>query len=106
MVFVEKVSSTPNGLVLTKIVGSNSQFAKFHQKILDIRVNSVHSWSIQESWWCCIELDGLSSFRPQELTNIVWAYATANEQHLELFKKVVDVIVEFDDLRNSNRRPL
>jgi len=48
----------------------------------------------------------LSSFRPQELTNIVWAYATANEQHLELFKKVVDVIVEFDDLRNSNRRPL
>ena len=41
-------------------------------------------------------MDDLSSFKPQELANIVWAYATNNAKHPNLFQKVGDAIASLD----------
>jgi hypothetical protein len=40
----------------------------------------------------------LSSFKPQELSNIIWAYATAGESHPQLCRKFGDNIVAMKDL--------
>jgi len=40
----------------------------------------------------------LSQFKPQALSNIVWAYATANESQPKLFKKFADHISELHNL--------
>ena len=40
----------------------------------------------------------MRSFNQQDLSNIVWAYATADESHPKLFKKVADHIVALENL--------
>ena len=45
-----------------------------------------------------IAMENLNSFKPQELSNIVWAHATLNENNPELFKKVEDHVVALDNL--------
>eukprot|EP00956_Cyclotella_meneghiniana_P044967 scaffold346563_cov126-Cyclotella_meneghiniana.AAC.1 len=42
----------------------------------------------------------MNSYKPQDLANIVWAYATADEQHTVLFNKIGDAIVEKDRLES------
>jgi predicted transcriptional regulator len=40
----------------------------------------------------------LSSFNPQNIENIVWAYATLDVQHHALFEKMGDHIDDLNDL--------
>ena len=47
-------------------------------------------------------MDNLDEFWPQALSNIIWAYATIDEQHPRLFKKVADHIVRLDSVRHFN----
>jgi hypothetical protein len=42
----------------------------------------------------------LNAFKPQALSNIVWAYATAGESHPRLFKQLADHIVAQGDLNS------
>eukprot|EP00984_Skeletonema_dohrnii_P008274 scaffold3034_cov110-Skeletonema_dohrnii-CCMP3373.AAC.7 len=42
--------------------------------------------------------DSLDQFKPQALSNIMWAYATADVLHATLFEKVANHIVESDSL--------
>eukprot|EP00956_Cyclotella_meneghiniana_P039435 scaffold171830_cov20-Cyclotella_meneghiniana.AAC.1 len=51
-------------------------------------------------------MDDLNSFKPQNLSNTVWAFATANIQHPNLFKKVGDEIVAMNDLKSFNPQNL
>jgi hypothetical protein len=40
----------------------------------------------------------LSEFKPQTISNNVWAYTSAEESHPQLFTKLADHIVAHDDL--------
>ena len=51
----------------------------------------IHSFSI-------VSLDTLGEFKSQELSNIAWAYATADEVHPRLFKKIADHIIALHNL--------
>ena len=44
------------------------------------------------------ETDNLASFEPREVSNSVWAYASANVINPILFEKLSDVIIKKDDL--------
>ncbi|EJK44819.1 hypothetical protein THAOC_36611, partial [Thalassiosira oceanica] len=44
----------------------------------------------------------LDSFKPQELSNTVWAFATAGASHPELFRKIGDHIAGLDSLDSFN----
>ena len=48
----------------------------------------------------------LSSFRPQTLSNTVWAFATANQSHTQLFDRVAREIIEHRDLRSFKPQEL
>ena len=50
--------------------------------------------------------DNLDKFNGQGLSNIVWAYATAEESPHPLFKKVADHIVGLDNLNEFNSQNL
>ena len=45
-----------------------------------------------------VVMNDLSSFKPQALSNIVWAHATAGESHPNLFSKFGDHIIAMKDL--------
>lgn len=45
-----------------------------------------------------VAMNDLEQFKQQELSNILWAYATAGESHPQLFSKVSDHIVGIKDL--------
>ena len=45
-----------------------------------------------------VEMTDLQTFKPQQLSNLVWAYATSNVCQPSLFKKVGDEIVRTKDL--------
>jgi len=45
-----------------------------------------------------LSFDSLDEFWPQHFSNIIWAYATANEKHPKLFKKIGDHIVTMNNL--------
>ena len=51
-------------------------------------------------------MNSLSSFNPQALANIVWAYATANVQHPKLFNTVGDEIAGMKNLHSFNAQAL
>jgi len=43
---------------------------------------------------------------PQALSNIIWAFATLDETHSNLFKKTADHIVGLDNLKSFNEQNL
>jgi hypothetical protein len=45
-----------------------------------------------------VAIDNLSGFMPQNLSNIIWAFATAGESHPQLFSKLGDHIIAMKDL--------
>jgi hypothetical protein len=45
-----------------------------------------------------IAMKDLGQFKPQDLSNIIWSYATAGESHPQLYSKLGDHIVAIDDL--------
>jgi hypothetical protein len=45
-----------------------------------------------------VAIDNLSGFMPQNLSNIIWSYATAGKAHPKLFSKIGDHIVAMMDL--------
>jgi hypothetical protein len=47
-----------------------------------------------------VAFDNLKSFKPQELANFVWAYATVGIKHSALFNKVGDQVVLLDNLKS------
>ena len=51
-----------------------------------------------------IGLDRLDKFKPQELSNILLAYAKTGEEHSGLFQKVANHIVKLDSLRQFNEQ--
>jgi len=53
-----------------------------------------------------LSFDSLDEFRPQALSNIVWAYATANEKQPKLFEKVADQIVGLNNLHDFKPQEL
>ncbi|KAL7455388.1 hypothetical protein ACHAWC_006936 [Mediolabrus comicus] len=53
-----------------------------------------------------VQLDHLRHFKPQALSNTVWAYATAGVNHPQLFEKVAKHIVRLDHLREFNAQDL
>ena len=48
----------------------------------------------------------MDKFNEQELSNTVWAYATARESHPELFNKLADHIVALDNLKSFTDQAL
>ena len=46
----------------------------------------------------------MEDFKPQELANSVWVYATAKVSNPKLFKKVADHIVRIDNLKSFNEQ--
>lgn len=58
----------------------------------------VTSTAFQETRRSIVGLDDFSGCKPQEISNIIWAYATVGESHSRLFKKLADQVVELDSL--------
>lgn len=52
-----------------------------------------------------VTVDHLESYNPQNLANIIWAYATAGEQHAGLFKRIGDHVTS-DNLKSYNSQTL
>ena len=59
---------------------------------------------ISSQWIPIVALDNLSNFRPQAVSNIVRAYATAGKPHPRLFNKVANHVIAQGDL-DSFLRP-
>mmetsp|Transcript_7488 Transcript_7488/g.13469 ORF Transcript_7488/g.13469 Transcript_7488/m.13469 type:complete len:606 (+) Transcript_7488:178-1995(+) len=51
-------------------------------------------------------LKDLRTFKPQELSNVVWAYATAQVSHSRLFEKVADEVTVYRHLGSFNSQNL
>jgi hypothetical protein len=45
-----------------------------------------------------VGMHDVGEFKPQELSNIIWSYATEGESHPQLFSKFGDHIVAMNDL--------
>jgi hypothetical protein len=45
-----------------------------------------------------VGMNDLSEFKPQDFSNIIWAYATAGESHPQLYKKLGNHIIAMKDL--------
>ena len=50
---------------------------------------------------CIVRLDSLYGFKPQELSNTMWAYATAQVPHPKLFQKVAKAAIQCKGEFNS-----
>jgi hypothetical protein len=53
-----------------------------------------------------VSMSDLAEFKHQNLSNTVWAFATANIQHPGLFKKVGDTIIEKNEMISFNEQNL